>query len=78
MGSRNRKIYSIKDELIKKSQESALAAIQIFNNPLITFKAESYKKTGWIYSLPNDFRYSEMLAELYKDFSEDLLKQKLK
>lgn len=42
MAKRKRRIYSVKDELIKKSQESALAAIQIFNNPLITFKAESF------------------------------------
>jgi len=40
--SRNRKIGSIKAELLKKSREAALAAVQIYNNPNITFKAESY------------------------------------
>jgi hypothetical protein len=59
MNSRNRKIYSIKDELIKKSQESALAAIQIFNNPLITFKAESFivlMNIAWTYFLHAYYR----------------------
>jgi hypothetical protein len=39
---RNRRVYSIAKELIEKSRESALAAIQIFNNPLMLFKSESY------------------------------------
>jgi hypothetical protein len=37
------------------------------------YRADHYGKTGWIYSLPSDFRYSEMLASIYKRFSEDLL-----
>lgn len=37
-----KKLGSIKRELLKKSREAALAAVQIFNNPNITFKAESY------------------------------------
>ena len=36
------KFSSIKLELIKKSRESKLAAVQIYNNPTITFKAESF------------------------------------
>ena len=31
-----------KYELVKKSRESALAAVQIFNNPNITFKSEAF------------------------------------
>lgn len=42
MPKRQRKYFSEKIELINKSRESALAAIQIFNNPLITFKSESF------------------------------------
>lgn len=38
------------------------------------YKADHYKKLGWIYSLPNDFRYSEMLAELYRQFINDMSK----
>ena len=39
---RKRICFSYAEELIKKSQEAALSAISIFNNPNITFKAESY------------------------------------
>ena len=42
MGKRIRRVNSIKSELLKKSREAALAAVQIFNNPNINFKAESY------------------------------------
>lgn len=42
MGKRIRRVNSIKSELLKKSREAALAAVQIFNNPNISFKAESY------------------------------------
>ena len=38
-----------------------------------TYKSDQYKKLGWIYNIPNDFRYSEMLGELYKEFLEDLV-----
>jgi hypothetical protein len=51
---RQRTCFSKKRELIKKSVESALAAIQIFNNPLITFKAESFivlMVIAWTYLL---------------------------
>ena len=37
-----KKIYSIKDELLKKARESMLAAVEIYNNPNITFKAETF------------------------------------
>lgn len=37
-----RRVGSVKSELIKKSREAALAAVQIFNNPNITFKSESF------------------------------------
>jgi hypothetical protein len=51
---RKRRIFSIKNELIKKSQEAALAAIQIYNNPLISFKSESFivlMNIAWTYLL---------------------------
>lgn len=37
-----RQIASVKSELIKKSRESALAGVQIFNNPSMCFKSEAY------------------------------------
>ena len=46
-------------ELVKKSRESALAAVQIYNNPTITFKAESFivlTIISWTYLLHAYFR----------------------
>ncbi|MBU0613930.1 DUF3644 domain-containing protein [Patescibacteria group bacterium] len=42
MTTRNRKIGSVKNELLHKSKESMLSAVQIFNNPNIQFKSESF------------------------------------
>lgn len=56
---RIRRIGSIKAELIKKSRESALAAIQVFNNPLIEFKSESFivlMIISWTYLLHAYYR----------------------
>ncbi|HAT4451851.1 TPA: DUF3644 domain-containing protein [Legionella pneumophila] len=56
---RNRRIFSIKNELIKKSREAALSAIQIYNNPLITFKSESFivlMNIAWTYLLHAYFK----------------------
>ena len=35
--------WSIKNDLIEKSKEAMLSAIQIYNNPQIKFKSEIYK-----------------------------------
>ncbi len=54
MGTRIRRYSSKKDELIKKSREAMLAATQIYNNPLITFKSESFitlSVIAWTYLL---------------------------
>lgn len=59
MSKRNRRIGSIKSELLKKSREAALAAVQIFNNPNITFKSETYVVLmiiSWTYLLHAYFR----------------------
>jgi len=56
---RNRRIGSVKSELLCKSREAALAAVQIFNNPNITFKAESYVVLmiiAWTYLLHAYYR----------------------
>ena len=50
--ARQRKVKSVKDELVKKSREAILAAVQIYNSPQITFKAESFITLaiiGWTY-----------------------------
>ena len=56
---RTRRIGSVRSELLKKSKEAALAAVQIFNNPTISFKAESYivlMVIAWTYLLHAYFR----------------------
>lgn len=56
---RNRRVNSVKLELIKKSREAALSAVQIFNNPNITFKAEAFTVLiiiAWTYLLHANFR----------------------
>lgn len=42
MNKRIRRVGSIRSELLKKSREAALAAVQIFNNSNIRFKSEPY------------------------------------
>lgn len=56
---RNRRIGSIKNELLCKSREAALAAVQIFNNPNISFKTETYivlMIIAWTYLLHAYYR----------------------
>ena len=45
---RKRRMKSVKIELLKKSREAMLAAVQIYNNPQITFKTESFITLGVI------------------------------
>jgi len=56
---RNRLVHSVSDELIHKSREAALAAVQIFNNPQITFKSEMFIvliNIAWTYMLHAYYR----------------------
>jgi len=56
---RNRRLGSFKNELIEKSREAALCAVQIFNNPNITFKSESFivlMMIAWTYLLHAYYR----------------------
>jgi len=56
---RVRRAFSIKNELLTKSRESALAAVQVFNNPLITFKSEIFvvlMNIAWTYLLHAYYR----------------------
>lgn len=56
---RNRRVHSVSDELIHKSREAALAAVQIFNNPQITFKSEMFivlMNIAWTYMLHAYYR----------------------
>jgi hypothetical protein len=70
MSKRSRRVFSIKEELLRKSREAALAAVQVFNNPNITFKAEIFvvlMHIAWTYMLHAyyrskgiEYRYFEM------------------
>lgn len=56
---RVRRVFSVKEELLKKSREAALAAVQIFNNPNVTFKSETYVVLmiiAWTYLLHAYYR----------------------
>lgn len=76
MAKRNRKIWSIKNELLTKSREAMLCAVQIFNNPNIIFKSESFivlANISWTYLLHSyyrdkkiDYRYFEQKSKRKK------------
>lgn len=64
-----RAFKSMKDELIKKSREAMLAAVQIYNNPAITFKAESYITLciiSWTYLMHAFYRSKNIDYKFYK------------
>lgn len=71
MNKRKKSIYSHKLQLIRSSREAALAAIQTYNNPLITFKTENYivlMIIAWTYllhayyrSIKIEYRYFKMI-----------------
>lgn len=70
MGKRNRKVWSFKEELLTKSREAMLCAVQVFNNPNIQFKSESFlvlSNIAWTYlmhaywrEIGVEYRYFEM------------------
>lgn len=78
--TRVRRVGSVKQELINKSRESALAAVQVFNNPLITFKSEMFivnMVIAWTYLLHAyyrsrkiEYRYYETLQSGRKRFDK--------
>jgi hypothetical protein len=54
-----RRVGSIKVELIRKSREAALSAIQLYNNPLVQFKSEGFivlMVIAWTYLLHAYYR----------------------
>lgn len=57
--ARLRRIRSVRDELVRKSREAAIAAVQIFNNPSIQFKSEIFAVLmviAWTYLLHAYYR----------------------
>jgi hypothetical protein len=60
---RFRRVFSVKEELLNKSREAALSAVQIFNNPNITFKSETYivlMNIAWTYLLHAHYRIKKI------------------
>jgi len=59
MTKHNRKVGSIRNKLVSKARESMLCAVQIFNNPNILFKSESFivlSVIAWTYILHAYYR----------------------
>lgn len=68
MTKRIRRIGAVKNELLKKSREAALASVQIFNNPNISFKSEAYVVLmiiAWTYLLHAYFRDQKIEYRYY-------------
>lgn len=69
MGKRKRKIWSVKAELIAKAKEAMLSAVQIFNNPNISFKSESFivlSNIAWTYLLHAYYKSKDIDFAYYK------------
>ena len=69
MKKRQRKLHSIKEELLIKSREAMLSAVQIFNNPNIVFKSESFiilSNISWTYFLHAYYREKGIDYRYYK------------
>jgi hypothetical protein len=70
MSKRIRRVGSIKNELITKSREAMLTAVQIFNNPSILFKSESFivlAIIAWTYMLHAYYRSKGIDYRYYAD-----------
>jgi hypothetical protein len=66
---RNRKIWSYKEELLTKSREAMLSAVQIFNNPSILFKSETFivlSNIAWMYLLHAYYREQKIEYRYFK------------
>ena len=56
---KRRRMFSVARQLLSKSQEAALTAIQVFNNPLVRFKTETFivlMIIAWTYLLHAYYR----------------------
>lgn len=65
-----RAIYSERVDLIMKAREAMLSAVQIYNNPLISFKTESFivlSLIAWTYLMHADYRSKGIDYRYYSD-----------
>lgn len=68
MASRRRRVGSIRAELLAKSREAVLNAVQTFNNPLTRFKTETFivlMVIGWMYLLHAYYRKQKIDYRYY-------------
>ena len=69
MAKRHRRLKSIKAELLIKSREAMLSAVQIFNNPNIQFKSENFivlSIIAWMYLLHAYYRSKKIEYRYYR------------
>lgn len=65
-----KRIGSVKIELLEKSREAALSAVQSYNNPLTTFKTETFivlMTIAWTYLLHAYYRGQRIEYRYYKN-----------
>lgn len=78
---RKRRMKSVKAELIKKAREAVLAAVQLYNNPHITFKAEAFITLvviGWTYLLHAYYRSNGIDYRYYRYVGKKKVYDKMK
>jgi hypothetical protein len=69
MAKRTRRFKSVKQELLTKSREAMLSAVQIFNNPNIQFKSENFivlSNIAWMYMFHAYYREHGVEYRYYK------------
>lgn len=78
---RVRRAFSVSGELLTKSREAALAAVQIFNSPLITFKSEIFivlMNIAWTYLLHAHYRKHRIEYRYYRQLAKKRVFDKTK
>lgn len=73
MTKRNRRVKSIKTELLTKAREAMLSAVQIFNNPNIQFKSENFivlSTIAWMYLLHAYYRQNNIEYRYFRTAGE--------
>ena len=64
-----RRVYSIADELLSQSRDAALTAIQVFNNPQVSFKSETFIvmiNIAWTYLLHAYYHKNKVEHRYYR------------
>lgn len=73
MAKRKRKIGSVKSELLIKSREAMLTAVQIFNNPNMLFKSESFivlSNIAWTYLFHAYFKQKKVEYRYFRQIGQ--------